>query len=563
MAIGLLHGRADGLGAAHRRRAVWGGLALLLAAEVLALTGRFDAQALVDRGGVWGGLLGSARILPQAVIALVAAGLVFGVGAVRPRAASASDVPEARRGGLAWGFLALHLLAYATLVWVTKAVWEGPAGRSAFAPVWAAVWAAVGLGTLAFWALAAQPAETWARAARRAWASGVLPAAAAVAAGACLAGRLTGGLGDSRPLAKATLWVVRGLVGLVYRDLVFRPAEAVVGTQTFCVEVAPQCAGYEGIGLIWAFLAVYLWFFRRELKFPQALWLLPVGTAVVWLANAARIALLIAIGTSVSQPVALGGFHSQAGWLAFNAVALGLVAVSRKARVFGKPEAVRPGAAPTAREFGPTLAYLGPLLALDGAVMVTTAASAGSGFDALYPARVLAVVAALVASRRSYAAWSWPRSVPWAGIGLGVAVFAVWMALEPAAAGASSAIPEGLVRLPAPLAAAWLAFRVFGSVVTVPLAEELAFRGYLTRRLISPDFTNVDPKRFTAVSLVVSSLAFGALHGRWLAGSLAGLAYALAFHRRGRLGDAVAAHATTNALIAAHVLINGAWGLWA
>jgi exosortase/archaeosortase family protein len=33
------------------------------------------------------------------------------------------------------------------------------------------------------------------------------------------------------------------------------------------------------------------------------------------LANAVRITLLTAIGTSVSAGVAVGGFHSQAGWL--------------------------------------------------------------------------------------------------------------------------------------------------------------------------------------------------------------------------------------------------------
>ena len=34
----------------------------------------------------------------------------------------------------------------------------------------------------------------------------------------------------------------------------------------------------------------------------------------------------------------------------------------------------------------------------------------------------------------------------------------------------------------------WLIFRLVGSVVTVPVAEELAFRGYLTRRAIAADF---------------------------------------------------------------------------
>jgi membrane protease YdiL (CAAX protease family) len=43
---------------------------------------------------------------------------------------------------------------------------------------------------------------------------------------------------------------------------------------------------------------------------------------------------------------------------------------------------------------------------------------------------------------------------------------------------------------------------------------------------------------------------------------VAGMAYALAFYRRGRLGDAVVAHMTTNGLIALAVLTASAWSLW-
>ncbi len=47
-----------------------------------------------------------------------------------------------------------------------------------------------------------------------------------------------------------------------------------VGTDSFAVEIAPQCSGHEGIGLVWAVLGACIWFFRRQLRFPQA-WLLP------------------------------------------------------------------------------------------------------------------------------------------------------------------------------------------------------------------------------------------------------------------------------------------------
>jgi CAAX prenyl protease-like protein len=101
------------------------------------------------------------------------------------------------------------------------------------------------------------------------------------------------------------------------------------------------------------------------------------------------------------------------------------------------------------------------------------------------------------------------------------------------------------------------------AVVTVPIAEELAFRGFLLLRLVSPDFDLVDFRRFTYTAVVISSVVFGVLHGgRWIAGTVAGVLYAAAMLRRGRIGQAVVAHATTNALIAAWVLVRGDWYLW-
>jgi membrane protease YdiL (CAAX protease family) len=43
---------------------------------------------------------------------------------------------------------------------------------------------------------------------------------------------------------------------------------------------------------------------------------------------------------------------------------------------------------------------------------------------------------------------------------------------------------------------------------------------------------------------------------------MAGLIYAVAFLKRGRIGDAAVAHATTNAWLALWVLGSGNWSLW-
>ena len=122
--------------------------------------------------------------------------------------------------------------------------------------------------------------------------------------------------------------------------------------------------------------------------------------------------------------------------------------------------------------------------------------------------------------------------------------------------------PEALASAPAGWSFFWMVFRVVGSVVTVPLAEELAFRGYLPRRLQAADFETVPLGRFSWLSFLLSSMLFGLLHGRWLAGTLAGMFYALALYRRRDLSEPVLAHAVTNALIAAYVLLTGTWSLW-
>jgi CAAX prenyl protease-like protein len=89
------------------------------------------------------------------------------------------------------------------------------------------------------------------------------------------------------------------------------------------------------------------------------------------------------------------------------------------------------------------------------------------------------------------------------------------------------------------------------------VVEELAFRGYLNRRLIAADFQSVPPTRFTWLSFAASSLLFGALHGaNWLPCCLAGMLFALALYHRGRLGDAITAHVTTNSLLALYGLVS-------
>lgn len=548
-------------------------LAGLLLAEVVALSLRFDMGALAGDGRWWAPLLLRASWLPQLAL-LVGAATVILAGGRLCRAWRAAGRPCQ---SFPWSFFAGHLLAIAGFAGLTASFLEGSARAAPFAEAWVAAWFGLGLIAAACWVACLTPPRSWRALAAQNWP--VALAAGGIGLAAWLVGRLA--TGGWEAFGRCTLLTASGLLRLVSAQVICFPDQFILGTPSFLVEVSPACSGYEGMGLMAVFLGAYLWLFRRDLRFPHALALLPVGVALAWVLNAARIAALIAIGTWLSPAVARGGFHSQAGWLAFVSVALGLVAVSQRStflrlrgdrlvgptreRGFAKdrPRArvgLIAGEASADPTPDPTVGYVGPLLVLVATQMIAAASCRSP--ELLYPVRVLTVAAALWFLRPSYAAAL--RGASAAGAVCGAAAFVLWLALEPIARGGDAAgtLPAEFGSLPAGYLVSWLFFRVLGSVVLVPVAEELAFRGYLLRRLQAADFQTVPPGRFTWLSFVVSSAVFGALHGRWLAGTLAGMIYALAVYRRGRLGDAILAHAVTNGLIAVTVLAFGAWGLW-
>jgi CAAX prenyl protease-like protein len=202
--------------------------------------------------------------------------------------------------------------------------------------------------------------------------------------------------------------------------------------------------------------------------------------------------------------------------------------------------------------------YLMPFLAVLAAGAIATAAS--NGFERLYGLRPIAVLAVLYTYRREYRRMDW--HFDWLGPAAGLAVFAMWIALARWLDGGTSggsALAEGLARLSAGQRVAWIAVRIAAAVVTVPIAEELAMRGYLARRLMSADVESISLQRLSVIAVLGSSLVFGALHGRmWIAGTLAGVVFALV----AKLREAVAAHAPANLLLAAWVLARGDYSLW-
>lgn len=358
-----------------------------------------------------------------------------------------------------------------------------------------------------------------------------------------------------RPTAGVTFELVRLLLAPFMPSLIADPATRVLTASHFAVQIADVCSGLEGMGLTLAFTTAWLVYFRREYVFPRALILIPVGLAAIFALNVLRIAVLMLIGNAGYPDVAVYGFHSQAGWIAFNAVACAIALLSRRSRWLGGGvrKSIDAGGA-----HNPTAVYLVPLLAILAAGILSRAMS--GRFEWFYPLRLAAACGALWFWRKELLALRWRGS--WRGILAGAAVFAAWVgaarfALPPAG------MPMPLAQAAPALRWSWVLSRAAAAVLTVPLAEELAFRGFLMRRLMSADFESIPYRRVRVLALCAAAGVFAALHGAmWAPAALAGLVYGALAVRRDSLGEAVVAHATTNGLIVAAVLGWGAWRLW-
>ncbi|MEL6124784.1 MAG: exosortase E/protease, VPEID-CTERM system [Pseudomonadota bacterium] len=323
----------------------------------------------------------------------------------------------------------------------------------------------------------------------------------------------------------------------------------------FGVRVGPQCSGVEGFALISVFLTGYMALFWRDLRFPHVLVLLPIGIALSWCLNVVRITALIWIGAEVDPELAINGFHSHAGWLLFSILSLSLIAVSRRIGWFrrgGVGAVTAPAAAPVpplAQDW--TAARILPFIIFMASAL--TASTFSETPAILYPARALAMAAALGLFWRLYAGMGW-RPDP-AALGTGAVIGLLWVATAaPAEPGALDLVLAGLG---AGAFAVWVAARVLGTVVLVPLIEELFFRSYLLERLGAGRGL-----AWTLLAVALSTAAFAGLHGRWLAAGLAGLVFAwLALRKEGRVSDAVVSHALANGIIAAWAVWQGDWAV--
>lgn len=526
---------------------------MLFAAELLVLSLWLDGDRLSQSNPVLAAMRSWGPSLLRYSVGFCAVFAGFATLGFRQEIASYSRSQNI--SSPAWSWFAAHAASIALFTWLSAQLYSDAGTTTA-----AMLWLSAGIFAIASGALALLP---W-----RAWRTLLSITghtyfyAAIVAGAAILVTNPSRALWE--PVSQLTFHIARAILLPLLPGTITQPEVLRIRAPHFGVILAPECSGLEGVGLVLAFCSSWLWLFRKDFRFPQALLLLPVGAVVIYALNIVRIVVLVLIGNAGAKQIAIGGFHSQAGWIAFNAVALGFAAVaSRIPYVSRHPAKEHPDLSHTINDTpsreNPTAALLLPFLAIMAAGIVGTMTS--SGFEWLYPLRLVAAGTALIYFRHAYKNSNLDWRPTWWGPAAGLVVLLIWIVMDRILEVPDSSIPPTLA-LAAPLQKwLWISIRFFSGAVTVPLAEELAFRGYLLRRLSSEDFENVTRTSLTAV--IVSSLAFGALHGqRWFAGILAGLVYALVLRNRNKIGDAVIAHSVTNLLLGISVLGLEKWQYW-
>lgn len=159
-----------------------------------------------------------------------------------------------------------------------------------------------------------------------------------------------------------------------------------------------------------------------------------------------------------------------------------------------------------------------------------------------------------------------------ATVGIGILVFVIWIGpdlISPAyrhlwlfensiAGKAQGSLPALAQANPAVLF-----FRTLRAVAIVPIAEELFWRAWLMRWLISPRFESVPLGAWSAQSFWIVAVLFASEHGSyWDVGFAAGIVYNWWMLETRSLGDLILAHAVTNGCLCAYVIAFGKWEYW-
>lgn len=192
-----------------------------------------------------------------------------------------------------------------------------------------------------------------------------------------------------------------------------------------------------------------------------------------------------------------------------------------------------------------------------------------AGYDSyiFYPVKTVLVAVVLFLLWNRYTEIDIRQGVSWKNISIGllagVIVFVLWINMNWGFATLSEPKEFNPFLFHNPLLLYFIiSFRLFGAAVVVPVFEELFWRSFVIRYIISPRFESVPIGKFTWLSFIIASILFGLEHNLWLAGIMAGVSYSLVLYYTRSLIVAIFSHGITNLLLGIYVLSTGNWQFW-
>jgi CAAX prenyl protease-like protein len=182
----------------------------------------------------------------------------------------------------------------------------------------------------------------------------------------------------------------------------------------------------------------------------------------------------------------------------------------------------------------------------------------------IYPLQTLLCAALLVFFRGQYEFH--PLRQPSLVLAIGLFVFLLWIAPQqflhfPHRGDGFN--PEVLKFNPG-LYWTTILLRFLRLVVIVPLVEEIFWRGFLLRFLISEKFDSVPFGSFSWISFAIVTVAFALSHAfaDWPAALATGALYNLVAYRTRSLLSCILTHALTNLALGLWIVATRQWGFW-
>lgn len=348
-------------------------------------------------------------------------------------------------------------------------------------------------------------------------------------------------------LQHGTMVLVLELLQLLGEPNFYTPPH-IIGVQAFSVAIGFPCAGLSGIMFSAGLVTLFLMLSWQVIDIRRAIILIPIAALFSWLANSVRITILLLIGEYISPQLAVDGFHSYAGWISLVLISSLTMYIAVKLRWFHREGVVM--APRSSALYISHAVYLVPFTVFMFTLILVGAVS--NNPDALYPFRITVVAVSLLFFWRSIPddfelpnlreAYFFPA--------LALAIFWIWH-------GSADGKPISAV-LPNATDLeefTWMAFRIAGTVLVVPIVEELFFRGYLQEK-ISKLLNDT-----AWLALLVTSVFFALLHSHFILAFAAGVLFGWVKIKTGKLITAIACHALCNACIVVWALTNDNWAV--